>query len=132
MPKYRIIKWRKFSEERPVCSGEYLVMIEGAELPTLLTYEEDDCSYGWRDDEENYYRVKWWCVLPEHPDEKNDPSPAVLLNSKVTLHLTLDEVVSFRENLSFVNNFCDVPDHSYEVLEQLIVYLENIAYIGRQ
>ena len=130
MPKYRIIKWRRFSEERPVCNGDYMVLIENAEIPTILTFYDEENL--WIDDNENSYSVKYWCVLPEHPDEKIDPSPAVLLNSKVTLHLTLDEVVSFRENLSFVNNFCDVPDHSYEVLEQLIVYLENIAYIGRQ
>ena len=125
MPKYRIIKWRKFSEERPVCSGEYLVMIEGAELPTLLTYEEDDCSYGWRDDEMNYYRVKWWCHMPAHPDVGQAP---ILCPQpkRFPMYLSEDEIITFKENLSFSIAYCDLPDVTKKCLTPLLIYLENM------
>ena len=56
--------------------------------------------------------------------EKPTPDP---LKARYTLSLTLDEIVSFRENLIFVNQFCNVPTHMFGQLQKLIVYLENLT-----
>ncbi len=127
MSKYRLIKWRLFAEERPALPGEYLVIIEGAEESTCLTYEEDDCSYGWHDDNGNYYSVKWWAVRPEHPEGAQEPIPKPP-EKKYKLYLTADEIIQFKESLGFVLNYCDhdIPNSMRNALKPLLVCLENM------
>ena len=55
--------------------------------------------------------------------EKNIPDP---FKARYTLSLTAEEIVTFRENLIFVNQFCDVPRHMSDQLQRLIVYFENL------
>jgi len=125
MSKFRIIKWRLFSEEKPLVPGEYLVFINGAEIPTLLTYECDDNSYGWRDDEFNYYSVKYWSYIPSHPDVPQQPI-VKSENAKYALYLTKGEIIGFRECLAFAISYCDLPGVVQAALTPLLVYLENI------
>lgn len=67
----RSVKWTQVSErlpEEPLSNiddldelPEYIAMIEGASMPTVLTYSGHGVWY--RD--ENYYRVIAWMPLPE-------------------------------------------------------------------
>ena len=43
-------------------STEFVVMIEGADLPTVLRYTSDGF---WMDESGNYYRVVAWMELPD-------------------------------------------------------------------
>lgn len=50
-------------------AAEFIVMIEGATLPTTLYYLKDTKS--WVDENQNYYRVVAWMPLPEPYKEDN-------------------------------------------------------------
>ncbi len=54
--------WIPCSERLPKKSGEYIVMISGAELPTCLNFLSSDNS--WFDMEKDY-EVSYWQPLPE-------------------------------------------------------------------
>ena len=54
--------WIPCSERLPKKSGEYVVMISGAELPTCLNFLSSDNS--WFDTEKDY-EVLYWQPLPE-------------------------------------------------------------------
>lgn len=53
-------------------AAEFIVMIEGATLPTTLYYLKDTKS--WVDENQNYYRVVAWQPLPE-PYRPSDEYP---------------------------------------------------------
>lgn len=53
-------------------AAEFIVMIEGATLPTTLYYLKDTKS--WVDENQNYYRVVAWQPLPE-PYRPSDEQP---------------------------------------------------------
>lgn len=58
----KIGDWITCSERLPKKSGEYIVMISGAELPTCLNFLSSDNS--WFDMEKDY-EVSYWQPLPE-------------------------------------------------------------------
>ena len=58
--------WIACSERLPEKQGEYIVMIEGAIIPTCLTYNNiSQTWYGIDYDALNYYSVVAWQPLPE-------------------------------------------------------------------
>ena len=71
------------------------------------------------------------CILLEHAairlDELSKSKDLDPLKQRFNLSLSFDELVSFRENLIFIVEFCDIPEHSCEELQKLIVYLENLT-----
>lgn len=52
-------RWRLPREERP--EGDYLVMISGATVPTVLNWNGES----WRDDMDIWYAVDKWAYLPK-------------------------------------------------------------------
>ena len=123
MNKFRIIKWLLFAEEKPLVSGEYLVIIKGAEIPTVLSY--DALTNDWLDDVDNYYCVKYWCYMPSLPGVPQEPI-VKLQNKKYALYLSEAELISFRECLAFAIAYCDLPTSVQSALKPLLVYLENM------
>ncbi len=68
MPAAAAIEWCDIKYELPLVSDEYIVMIEGADKPTVLNYDADECVwYEEKDGEEIFYRVTHWAELPEAP-----------------------------------------------------------------
>lgn len=60
----KVFKWHSFGLEKPTINNvEYIVLINGAELATCLTW--NGCSFV--DDEGNLYNVKYWAFMPEPP-----------------------------------------------------------------
>lgn len=123
MSKFRLIKWHLFSEEAPVSPGEYLVIINGAEIATVLYY--DALAFDWLDDDENYYSVKYWAELPDHPDGVQEPIIKDL-ERKYSMTFTAGQIIAYREYLSFIINYCDVPRILQKDISSLIVSFENI------
>lgn len=59
--------WHDAAKENPPTSDvtiEYIVLIDGAELPTILTFDGDS----WRDDSGAYYCVALWRPMPKLPE----------------------------------------------------------------
>ena len=123
MSKYRIIKWRKFSEERPIISGDYICKISEAIAAVSLTYDRN--SNTWTDDFDNHYRVTWWAVFPRLPEDRMRMTSDPLVR-RFNLKLTAEEIVVFRENLSFILSYCDVPESLATSMRTLQTYFENI------
>lgn len=64
-PTVSVPVWRR---GLPNISGEYIVMIHGASIPTALNYNVERCQ--WWDcngDEYEYYTVDYWQPFPEPP-----------------------------------------------------------------
>lgn len=65
----KVFKWHIFAEDKPEVTGiEYIVLINGAELATCLTWN----GSSFVDDEGTVYNVKYWAYMPEPPVEKGD------------------------------------------------------------
>lgn len=59
--------WHDAATEDPPTSDvtiEYIVLVDGAELPTTLVFDGSD----WRDDSGGYYRVALWRPMPKLPE----------------------------------------------------------------
>lgn len=60
----KVFKWHSFGLEKPTVSNvEYIVLINGAELPTSLIWNGDSFV----DHDGNTYCVKLWGEIPELP-----------------------------------------------------------------
>lgn len=57
--------WLRFSDTQPTEASEYLVIIKGAELATVLTWNGDVFV----DDLNDPYVVEYWAPMPVHPKE---------------------------------------------------------------
>ena len=75
-PRVEVPCWVDAAEELPTEPDEYIVMIAGAEKPTVLHFDVDDEKNGvWFEeieDSRNFYKVTHWQELPEKPG--NNPS----------------------------------------------------------
>ena len=58
-------KWIPVSERLPEKSAYYIVMIQGALLPTTLYYRR--MQNEWVDDDSEYYNITHWMPLPQPP-----------------------------------------------------------------
>ena len=61
----KVFKWREPPDVPKVSGVEYIVLINGAELPTSLIWDGDRFV----DDDGNVYCVKYWGDMPELPLE---------------------------------------------------------------
>ena len=65
---YNDDRWHGAAKEDPPTSDvtiEYIVLVDGAELPTTLIFDGDS----WRDHSGAYYRVALWRPMPKLPEE---------------------------------------------------------------
>ena len=69
VPDTNVGKWIPVSERLPEDLGEYIVMIEGAILPSTLWFNPwEEIWYEYYDQE--LYKVSHWMPLPEPPKEE--------------------------------------------------------------
>lgn len=75
-PRVEVPCWVDAAKELPTEPDEYIVMIAGAEKPTVLHFDVDDEKNGvWFEEVEdstNFYKVTHWQEMPEKPG--NNPS----------------------------------------------------------
>ena len=65
-------RWVPFDEAMPLEEDEYLVMIAGADKPTVLYFDtEEQAFYDERNGECVWYYVNYWAPLPEPPEKEN-------------------------------------------------------------
>ena len=70
VPAATAIEWCDIKYELPLASDEYIVMIEGADKPTVLNYDADECVwYAEHEGEEIFYCVTHWAELPSAPEK---------------------------------------------------------------
>ena len=78
-PRVEVPCWVDAAEELPTEPDEYIVMIAGAEKPTVLHFDVDDEKNGvWFEEVEdstNFYKVTHWRELPEKPREERTVVP---------------------------------------------------------
>ena len=78
-PRVELPCWVDAAEELPTEPDEYIVMIAGAEKPTVLHFDVDDEKNGvWFEEVEdstNFYKVTHWRELPEKPGEERTVVP---------------------------------------------------------
>ena len=60
----KVFKWHKPPDKPKVNNVEYIVLINGAELPTSLVWDGDSFV----DYDGNVYCVKFWGAMPELPE----------------------------------------------------------------
>ena len=61
-------QWINAQEQLPGKSDEYIVMIAGAEQPSVLWYDTEEKTFFEETVEETiYYRVTHWMALPDPP-----------------------------------------------------------------
>lgn len=82
-PRVEVPCWVDATKELPLEADEYIVMIAGAEKPTVLHFDVDDEGDGvWFEEVEdstNFYKVTHWRELPEKPGE--EPRATVPMDS---------------------------------------------------
>ena len=73
-PRVEVPCWVDAAEELPTEPDEYIVMIAGAEKPTVLHFDVDDEKNGvWFEEVEdstNFYKVTHWREMPEGPGKE--------------------------------------------------------------
>jgi hypothetical protein len=103
---------------------------EGESAPNLCDDEElRDALFDQADDVQEYdpelcNLLEFAAIRLDELSKSKDPDPT---KQRFKLSLSFEELVSFRENLIFVVEFCDIPEHSCDELRKLIVYLENLT-----
>ena len=65
-------QWISMEERPPAVSGEYIVVIEGAEKSTCLHYDTNGGVWFCEGDEENTYCVTKWMPLPPAEEVEGD------------------------------------------------------------
>ena len=78
-PRVEVPCWVDAAKELPTEPDEYIVMIAGAEKPTVLHFDVDDEKNGvWFEEVEdstNFYKVTHWQEMPEKPGEERTVVP---------------------------------------------------------
>ena len=121
--------WVSIENSRPQKDGDYLVVIKGAEIPTVLSYlKKCECFYD--EDHEISYNVTHWCPLPEMPGTaaKVEEDDGGVIKSKLeyAIYFSLDEVITYRENLRFMLAYGDLPHYLRGKFGTLLSYFENV------
>lgn len=84
-PRVEVPCWVDAAKELPTEPDEYIVMIAGAEKPTVLHFDVDDEGDGvWFEEVEdstNFYKVTHWRELPEAP--RREQAPALQESAKI-------------------------------------------------
>lgn len=69
MKRERTFLWHIFSDEKPVVTDDYIVLIAHAEKPTVLTWRSDLERFVDDVDIDNHYKVLYWGAFPIPPLE---------------------------------------------------------------
>ena len=120
--------WNDATKNLPDKDGDYLVVIKGAKIPAVLLY---DMSVGvFFDDSWEPYDVTHWCPLPEMPGAASkveaDDGGVIKSKLKYAIYFSLDEVITYRDNLRFMLTYSDVPPYLCGKLTTLLQYFENV------
>ena len=122
--------WNDANKILPDKDGDYLVVIKGAEIPTVLSFHAD-CGVFYDENHECYYKVTHWCPLPEMPGTaaKVEADDGGVIKSKLefAIYFSLDEVITYREKLRFMLAYGDIPHYLRGKLGALLSNFENIT-----
>ena len=122
--------WNDANKILPDKDGDYLVVIKGAKIPTVLSFHAD-CGVFYDENHECYYKVTHWCPLPKLPvtEENIEPDNGGFIKSKIefAIYFSLDEVITYRENLRFMLAYGDIPHYLRGKLGALLSNFENIT-----
>ena len=124
-----MIKWNDIKQGLPIQDGTYLVLLEGFKLPVLAKYDLFDEFF--HINSGAVLDVSHWCPLPDllGADEKFEDDDGGVLNSKLeyAIYFSLDEVITYRENLRFMLTYSDVPPYLRGKLTKLLQNFENVT-----
>ena len=122
--------WNDVNKNLPNKDGDYLVVIKGAEIPTVLSFHAD-CGVFYDENHECYYKVTHWCPLPDMPgtaaEAAADNGGVIKSTIEYAIYFSLDEVITFRENLRFVLAYGEVQPYLRGKLGLLLQYFENVT-----
>ena len=122
--------WNDANKILPDKDGDYLVVIKGAKILTVLSFHAD-CGVFYDENHECYYKVTHWCPLPKMPGAatKVEADDGGVIKSKLefAIYFSLDEVITYRENLRFMLTYNDVPPYLRGKLNTLLQYFENVT-----
>ena len=121
--------WNDVNKILPEKDGDYLVYIRNAEAPCVLSFLADIGVF-YDEVEGEFYNVAYWLPLPPNPksgfDLEDDDSGVLKSKIEFAIHYTLDEVITFRENLRFMLSYCDLPPYLSGKLGHLLSNFENV------
>lgn len=105
--------WNDVKKVLPDKDGDYLVVIKGAEMPTVLSFDDDVGVFF--DEDMVDYNVEFWLDLPKMPESaakvEDDDSGIIKSKLEYAIYFSLDEVITYRENLSFMLTWSDVSPY---------------------
>ena len=121
--------WVDVDKKLPCEDGDYLVYIRNAEAPCVLSFCADGAV--WYDEiEGEFYNVTHWLPIPPNPKATFERlfDDGGVLKSKIecAIYFSLDEVITYRENLSFLLSYCDLPPYLSGKLVNLLSNFENV------
>ena len=121
--------WIDVNKSLPDKDGEYLVYIRNAEAPCVLSFDADVGVF-YDEVEGEFYNVTHWLPIPPNPkaEIKLEEDDGGVLKSKIeySIYFSLDEIITYRENLGFLLSYCDLPPYLSGKVGQLLVYFENV------
>ncbi|MBR2388079.1 MAG: hypothetical protein IKB02_04855 [Clostridia bacterium] len=121
--------WNDVNKILPEKDGDYLVYIRNAEAPCVLSFHADVAV--WYDEiEGEFYNVTHWLPIPSNPKATFERlfDDGGVLKSKIefAIYFSLDEVITYRENLRFMLSYCDLPPYLSGKLGHLLSNFENV------
>ena len=121
--------WNDVNKILPEKDGDYLVYIRNAEAPVVLSFDADVGVF-YDEDAGDFYNVSHWLPIPPNPKATFERlfDDGGVLKSKIefAIYFSLDEVITFRENLRFITSYCDIPPYSSQKLKDLLINFENV------
>ena len=122
--------WNDVNQLLPIQDGTYLVLVEGLKTPILAKYDLFDEFFRLPDSTGAVLDVSHWCPLPKMPGAtaKVEADDGGVIKSKLeyAIYFSLDEVITYRENLRFMLTYNDVPPYLRGKLATLLQYFENV------
>ena len=121
--------WHDVNKVLPDKNGDYLVYIRNAEAPCVLSFDADVGVF-YDEVEGEFYNVTHWLPIPPNPKATSERlfDDGGVLKSKIefAIYFSLDEVITYRENLRFITSYCDIPPYSSQKLKDLLINFENV------
>ena len=121
--------WNDVNKILPEKDGDYLVYIRNAEAPVVLSFDANVGVF-YDEVEGELYNVSHWLPIPPNPKATFERlfDDGGVLKSKIefAIYFSLDEVITYRENLRFMLSYCDLPPYLSEKLGHLLSNFENV------
>ena len=121
--------WIDVNKSLPEKDGEYLVYIRNAEAPFVLSFDADVGVF-YDEVEGEFYNVSHWLPIPPNPKATFERlfDDGGVLKSKIecAIYFSLDEIITYRENLRFITSYCNIPPYSSQKLIDLLNNFENV------